>query len=554
MLDQHDDRLRSVVALSRRSGTAHTSTQRIAVQLGQLLLRWCCNTRDVHLLRGMPSRLIHEVAALHDQSVKVACAASMGMIDLDALATCTHLHSVPDEALSPDFVRAYAQVRLDVSAGGHGLRAWAEHANAAYVGQWSLSVQSAVVPPERGGGSHYPVLEYVLSNASRRLAGDADADDSMPVIADLAHAWQHCCETTRSAVRLGLVSRNQRVENLNTWLVCSEGDVANLARMPQHAQREISASVVALGVHSFEASLRADTHWDSAKRLVNWLAHQGALSGRWTQVVPWDRVGYLNMANTAYVVSFCRRYRIPRPFRLRGPDPCKCGWGWGGLGRNVFDGDHDEADCAKRGWSRTMVHNTIVEALCRFLKDCGMDNVQAEVKYWDPARIGKDGSRRVPDVTCTHPRTGVEYVVDARIFWNSMSEGPTGYTAYSHTGWGAAQGEQQKRDSWDEAIERRRHLSAGGVEFVPFSIEAGGVWGPAAQKFFRDCVALADDDRDIDLYHWSSTKFSAAWLDTLSVLVARGRAQVGVAAATADWPKRIRDMRYADQEDRGTAD
>ena len=162
-----------------------------------------------------------------------------------------------------------------------------------HVGQWSLSVQSAVVPPERGGGSHYPVLEYVLSNASRRLAGDAKADDSMPVIKDLAHAWQHCCETTRSAVRLGLVSRNQRVENLNTWLVCSEGDVANLARMPQHAQREISASVVALGVHSFEASLRADTHWDSAKRLVNWLAHQGALSGRWTQVVPWDRVGYL---------------------------------------------------------------------------------------------------------------------------------------------------------------------------------------------------------------------------------------------------------------------
>eukprot|EP01044_Picomonas_judraskeda_P004481 COSAG03_NODE_394_length_8267_cov_48.943315_8_plen_25_part_01 len=25
-------------------------------------------------------------------------------------------------------------------------------------------------------------------------------------------------------------------------------------------------------------------------------------------MVPWDRVGYLNMANTAYVVSFCRRY------------------------------------------------------------------------------------------------------------------------------------------------------------------------------------------------------------------------------------------------------
>ena len=97
-------------------------------------------------------------------------------------------------------------------------------------------------------------------------------------------------------------------------------------------------------------------------------------------------------------------------------------------------------------------------------------------------------------------------------------------------------------------------IARGGVEFVPFSIEAGGVWGPAARKFFRECLALADDDRDIDLYHWSSTRFSAVWRDTLSVLVARGRAQVSVAAAVADWPKRIRDMRYVDHEDRDGTD
>ena len=56
------------------------------------------------------------------------------------------------------------------------------------------------------------------------------------------------------------------------------------------------------------------------------------------------------------------------------------------------------------------------------------------------------------------------------------------------------------------------------------------------------------------VYHWSSPKFSAAWQNTLSVLVARGRAQVSVVVAMADWPKRIRDMRYADHEDRGAAD
>eukprot|EP01043_Picozoa_sp_COSAG02_P046556 COSAG02_NODE_4365_length_5447_cov_3.412678_8_plen_120_part_01 len=50
-----------------------------------------------------------------------------------------------------------------------------------------------------------------------------------------------------------------------------------------------------------------------------------------------------------------------------------------------------------------------------------------------------------------------------------------------------------------------------------------GVWGPAAKRFFTRCVAQADNqDRDVDLYHWSSAEFAATWRDTLSVLVARG--------------------------------
>ena len=92
-------------------------------------------------------------------------------------------------------------------------------------------------------------------------------------------------------------------------------------------------------------------------------------------------------------------------------------------------------------------------------------------------------------------------------------------------------------------------MSAHDVEFVPFSIEAGGVWGPAARTYFGDCLELADGDRNVDLYHWSSAKFSSKWHDTLSVLVAKGRAQVGVAASRGDWSKRIRDMQYTDHED-----
>ena len=48
---------------------------------------------------------------------------------------------------------------------------------------------------------------------------------------------------------------------------------------------------------------------------------------------------------------------------------------------------------------------------------------------------------------------------------------------------------------------------------------------------------------------WSSTKFSSTWYDTLSVLVAKGRAKVSVAASEADWSKRICEMQYADYED-----
>ena len=76
-----------------------------------------------------------------------------------------------------------------------------------------------------------------------------------------------------------------------------------------------------------------------------------------------------------------------------------------------------------------------------------------------------------------------------------------------------------------------------------------GAWGPSAQGFFNECLKLAGSDRNVDLYHWSSTKFSSTWYDTLSVLVAKGRAKVSVAASEADWSKRIREMQYADYED-----
>ena len=157
------------------------------MQLANLLLKWCCNTRDVHLLRGVPVRLVAEAARRHDQAIKVACAGVMGFIDLGVIPRDRRLHSVTDADLPPDFVEAYAQVRLDVGVGGHGLRSWAEHADAAYVGQWSLTCKSAVdaLASQAQGRVvlHYPVLEHVIGAAA--VGGDA----TMPVVEDVRGAW-----------------------------------------------------------------------------------------------------------------------------------------------------------------------------------------------------------------------------------------------------------------------------------------------------------------------------------------------------------------------------
>ena len=52
------------------------------------------------------------------------------------------------------------------------------------------------------------------------------------------------------------------------------------------------------------------------------------------------------------------------------------------------------------------------------------------------------------------------------------------------------------------------HYTPPDMEFVPFSIGATGVWGPAATRFFAEAAFYNHyNNRDIDRYHWSSEKF-----------------------------------------------
>ena len=71
----------------------------------------------------------------------------------------------------------------------------------------------------------------------------------------------------------------------------------------------------------------------------------------------------------------------------------------------------------------------------------------------------------------------------------------------------------------------------------------------AARRFFDGCLDAANTDRDIDFYHWSSQSFGDFWKDALSVLMARERARIGLAASKGDWPRRIAAYARDEQED-----
>eukprot|EP01046_Picozoa_sp_COSAG06_P041967 COSAG06_NODE_5282_length_3588_cov_17.136715_3_plen_153_part_00 len=64
---------------------------------------------------------------------------------LQGVQSAMYLHMVTDADLPQEFLRSYDQVQIGSSFGGHGLRDWARHSDAAFVGQWALAIQSAKI-------------------------------------------------------------------------------------------------------------------------------------------------------------------------------------------------------------------------------------------------------------------------------------------------------------------------------------------------------------------------------------------------------------------------
>ena len=130
-IDQHEVRLRGVARLAHWDSDKFDLLCTLSVQLSQRLIRWSCNARDVHLLMALPGRVVATAARRHDQSIKVAFAIAQACFPMPP--PTRRLYDVTDAELPADFVRASPQITVRLHEGGHGIRPWAQHANAAFV-------------------------------------------------------------------------------------------------------------------------------------------------------------------------------------------------------------------------------------------------------------------------------------------------------------------------------------------------------------------------------------------------------------------------------------
>ena len=266
------------------------------------------------------------------------------------------LYDVTDAELPADFVRAWPQITVRLHEGGHGIRPWAQHANAAFVGQWALSLQSSW--NDRANRSFFPLVQRIVLQAQEiQTHGVRNVQGATQLAEDLSTAWTAVLETGSRAVEIESVQHHCSAEaalKLGEWLTTTERRVENLRSMPAKAQREISKSYCY--IHEFEVSESFSAANPIHKAVCK--SVQGTSQCRWVSAIPWQRNGQFNLTNAIYRVAVARRYRMAKPAPAQAPIACKCGVNKGMPGLDSM-GDHEEAVCTALQGARTQAHNNL---------------------------------------------------------------------------------------------------------------------------------------------------------------------------------------------------
>ena len=114
-IDDHDIRLRRTVQLAQRDGRSCSELTALSKMFAIVILRFSCNSRDVHLIRRLPKRIIAEAAARHDRGIKFAWAAINGhailppetVTDDDGTIRRVYLHEQPQDSYPEHYDLSY---------------------------------------------------------------------------------------------------------------------------------------------------------------------------------------------------------------------------------------------------------------------------------------------------------------------------------------------------------------------------------------------------------------------------------------------------------------
>ena len=516
-------------------------------------------------------------ALRHDRAIKFAFAAIEGIVTLpphtttaaDGTVTTNYMHAQPDSVYPHGFNLSYAQAAL--RSGGSALRPWAGHANAAFIGAWSLTVQSAW--SEELGRSFFPVLDDIMAQAhAPPTVGSCLLAD------DLRHAWDENKLAVATLREAG--AKPDTITACSGWLAMTGGDVRRLREMPDKAQRRISQTLLVLQAAQYELDAVKPELGGGPLRLANYRAECNPFAdAAWSGVVPWpEKDGgphskRLTMINNYYDTALARRLRLTRPVAAHAPADCaapNCRHG-AHLGGLDLDGDHDEGSCTDRQGQRQAAHDMFVAALALLLKQCLFRSVRTDkshtsLRHWDNStrpeldtngaptgnRIPTpEGDRRVPDIIAVSPNGCTTYIIDVRIAWNlttSIGSGPE----YVRAGQRADEAETDKRSDWRSCLDHHRDFSTGeGAEFVAFGVETAGGLGKEARAFYLQCLEWANGHNDVDSCHWIAMSFRRHWNMRFGVLLSRERARIGLAAAKGATTKMRRQLGTTDTEPGG---
>jgi hypothetical protein len=238
----------------------------------------------------------------------------------------------------------------------------------------------------------------------------------------------------------------------------------------------------------------------------NFLHEAGRECGDFTSVIPWMEDDEMHMGREQILTALHLRFMlVPFADVVTAARPtCSCGQQVPRVGSipTPWERRAHRHTCPDLAGLLTVVHNNVEEVLIDYLKDAGMSDVHTKPREWGTDAVGSDDpaddDHRRPDIICTHPLTGMRYVLDDTLAWRALSGRGVEYDA---TGKFSKAVETRKKmayapaKAWEEARWRRK------IWFIPLAFEISGVWGEEMAKFFEECVRLKKRRRSAEKYH-----------------------------------------------------